>query len=64
MADIIRDIQEIHIEVDTKQIQQYENAINEFNSLVENGLAIKRGYNIRTIEQSYLLYQNKASNIY
>lgn len=64
MADIIRDIQEIHIEVDTKQIQQYENAIKEFNSLVGNGLAIKRGYNIRTIEQSYLLYQDKASNIY
>lgn len=64
MADLIKEIQELHVDIDSGQVQQYENAINDFNSLIEKGLISNRGYNIRTIEQSYLFFANNCSNIY
>ncbi len=56
MSDIIREIEKLHFDIDLNQMQQYENAIDEFNSLIEKGLVTNRGYNIKTIEQSYSYY--------
>lgn len=51
MADIIKQIQDINIDVDKCQLQQYKSAIDKFNSMVAEGLATRRGYNLQSIEQ-------------
>lgn len=63
MANVVKDIQELQMDLDTQQMQQYESAINEFNLLIEKGVVKKRGYNIKTIEQSYLSCSYCYSNI-
>ena len=50
MADIIKQIQDINIDVDKCQLQQYKSAIDKFNSMVAEGLATRRGYNLQSIE--------------
>ena len=56
MSNIIREIEELHIDLDSNQMKQYKNAIDEFNSLIDKGVTTNRGYNIKTIEQSYSYY--------
>lgn len=51
MADIIKQIQDINIDVDKCQLQQYKSAIDKFNSMVAEGLTTRRGYNLQSIEQ-------------
>ena len=51
MADIIKQIQDINIKIDKHQLQRFRNAINEFNSMVADGITTHRGYNLRSIEQ-------------
>lgn len=52
MADIIKQIQDISIEIDMHQLQQFRIAIDEFNAMVADGLTTHRGYNLQSIEQA------------
>lgn len=40
--------------IDDPIVKEYEKASKEFDALVDKGLAIKRGYNLLTIENTHL----------
>lgn len=39
---------------DTERLGEYEKANKEFKKMVKNGLILKKGYNLKTVEDSHL----------
>jgi len=50
ISDLIVDTEKNHSEKDKKELELFVSALQEFNKLVEQGVAHKRGYNLMKIE--------------